>query len=712
MEIVFPSGGAEIAAVDKETAHDEEAADAVVGRDGKPKMASRQAVEMRQGYGETEHVADSPEVVPELKSWSFRCWIVRHRVDLRDLLPKINHNNNARSYNDIAGVGLALERVPANFTIFVAMKRIFTDTRRAYCPDALLLGLLLLGFLFFTDLLAAVTLWAHGPLGAWIPLAGAGAAIISTAWASGCKGLRLLMSALAGFGFVAIVSLLSAFVYDPSFDTYLYHSDTVVLLAEGWNPLDGPSPTGSLWVTYYPRAAELFQAAMLSLTGNLQATKIVGPILILSTALLSWKALEASCAERISSLERVVCVAVAICNPLVLGQFLSMYVDYILWLAMLLLISGFILVYRHPERRGGYVILFMSVAFGLNVKITHFFYLGLTALFLAGWCVADKKYRLLGRCTVTVLGAVAVGVCLIGYNPILTNVLDHGCPYYPLNQESVDIMTSNTPEMFSDGTVVGNFLKSLLSTSDTPWGILRGNPALSASLSPLLGTYSRVANVNGFGFLMMPMLLVGVALMAVARPAFRWWVAYLTAFLFCWIFDQSWWARYIPFLWMAVLLPLVLSYLARIALRRRRWWNNALRRLLIALVGLSSLLWIASGSFTFARYSIFIDYIVERQSQTGRPVEVANLTPTSRRQLRERGVEYVEVEIPAADDDNAQGMEDPGDWFRFFGMDYFPTAIRLPEADYPEAHDPALRFPLKLADFPSRRFNPNDFQPQ
>lgn len=528
-------------------------------------------------------------------------------------------------------------------------------------------GLFLLCFLFYAALLTGIGLLV-GFTVHWISVPVA--AVLSA------LTVRLLfprpdacIAALGGILFIAVVAWANSLVYDTAFDSMGYHYDVSVMMVNGWNPVSQPPFNGSLWAQHYAKVLEMIGAALLSFTGNLQSVKCVNFIFLAAALAVMWSAL-VRVFPAVSAKWRVWLLVLAAANPIVIWQLPSAYNDYCLWVETLLLLSAFVLLWKDAGCRYAYLVVFLTMALGINTKFTHFFYIGLECLLFAVWCLFARKIIVFKYGLLTVVAALVVGISLIGYNPYVCNTLDFPSPFYPLiGSPEVDIMTDNTPEMYSGGNRFVNFFKSLLSVEASPWGLVNGK----ATLSGIVQSYAQSMRVNGFGILMSPMLLLGFLLMWVNKPSRGWWVLYALVFALSFCFDQSWWARYIPFLWLALVVPVVLSLCSP---ARRSRTNRLLRGSLIVLCVVNATVFAGAACGARLAYTRYIDYVFATQHRINKPVHVVGLTAAMRQQFRERGVPVVEHEC-------LEKMTDPKALFRVFGFDFFDAFMELPESDYP-----------------------------
>lgn len=555
-----------------------------------------------------------------------------------------------------------------------------------------LFGMFLLMALWFDAVIAGSVLLGGGRLGPWIFPVSLVLALIGNTLLSADRRRGIAASAIGVLFMAAAIAVCQA-VYDTTFDSMGYHYDISVMLTDGWNPINETPPNGSVWAAHYAKLLELTGATVLAFTGNLQTAKCVNFSLAAAALALMWSTVRMIW-PKITAKWRIMLVVIAALNPVVIRQMLSFYNDFCIWFETILLICAFLRLYRDETDIFAWLVLFFSIGLGINTKFTHFFYLGVECIVFAVWLLCFKRFALFRRCLVVAVAGLAVGVAVIGFNPYVTNTSGYLSPFYPLiGGDGVDIMTANTPAMFTGGNRFEYFAKSLLSLSDTSWALLRGD----VTAEGLKASYVGDMRVNGFGVLMFPCLVIGLILMIINWPSKRWWIVYGLVFAMSLLFEQSWWARYIPFLWLALIIPVIISLLGQ---KSRTRLNRILRTAVFLLVCANGAV---SGALTLASrlaYTHYINYVFTTQKALGKPIETVNLTPTMRQQFRERGIAFTERRSIGA-------IADKSHLFRVFGIDYFDSWMLLPEQEYPLLYTKPRTILDGLARYPLRRYAPS-----
>lgn len=533
-------------------------------------------------------------------------------------------------------------------------------------------GLFCLFFCFSLLLLTAFCIATHIVPGVWMAPTGCIMATAASYFPLRSKPQKAIGGIVAAILLIALAIYLCGKIYDTAFDSYTYHFPIPVMLTQGWDPVSQPSLNGSLWCRHYAKAMEMIATGVFALTHNIASVTSVNIILHLGATLIMYYAL-AKCLTKVSRRQRVAIFALAWLNPVVIYQVLSGYNDFCLWTESVLLISGFLLAWKSEKSRLGYVLIAITMILAINTKFTHGFYIGLEAVVLAVWCIHKKRTIVFQQCCKAIGAALVIGFLFVGFSPYVANTLEFGNPIYPLGVGGVDIMTSNTPEIYFNHNRITNLAMSLTSVPDKPWAIFNGQMSFR-DIATLFGANNAV---NGFGVLMMPMLLIGLCMMVLCCRTFMWWLSYCAIFALSLCFEQAWWARYIPFLWLALMLPYVLSIYSSV----HKKILGILRATMLSLAIAGGVGFATITLATRIGYTIYITNIAKAQQHSGKPLKAFDLGLMFRQVLDENNVTYIEVENPAE-------LGDSKDWYRIYGNDKagIDSYIALPEADYPQIH--------------------------
>ncbi|SFL72554.1 hypothetical protein SAMN03159341_10918 [Paenibacillus sp. 1_12] len=366
----------------------------------------------------------------------------------------------------------------------------------------------------------------------------------------------------------ALCFWISGSFYDLSYDGQAYHQESVIYLANGWNPVYDEAlnvSTGhSLWINHYGRASEIASAVIYTATGLIEHSKVFNLLMIVASFLLSMSAL---LALRPDQTKRAVIVAALLAlNPVSVYQVFSYYVDGLLASVLLCLVALACLIFTRP----GWLLLSAYSAlmiFAMNIKFTGIAYAGvLTIGLLVALYMSEQFGRLKQLFKVAAVGGL-LGVFLIGYNPYVTNTLTKGNPLYPLaGAGAVDVVEDFIPRNLESMNRFEQAVNSYFSVmaentlEKTPTQI---KLPFTFSKRELVALSAPDAAVSGFGPLFSGVLLLSLVLLALgyhyrkgAALAAIGLIGILAISAF--VNPVAWWARYVPQFWF---IPLICVWL-------------------------------------------------------------------------------------------------------------------------------------------------------
>jgi hypothetical protein len=455
----------------------------------------------------------------------------------------------------------------------------------------------------------------------------------------------------------AVCFWISGSFYDLSYDGQAYHQESVIYLADGWNPVYDEAlsvPTGhSLWINHYGRASEIASAVMYKATGLIEHSKVFNLLMIVVSFFLSFSVLQALRPE--SPIVRAVIVAALLAlNPVSIYQVFSFYVDGILASTLLCLVALACLIFARP----GWLLLSTYSAmmiFAMNIKFTAIAYAGvLTIGLLVALYMSEQFDRLKQLFKVAAVGGL-IGVLLVGYNPYVTNTLTKGNPFYPLAGEgAVDIFENFIPRnletMNRFEQAVNSYFSVMAgnSSENTPTQI---KLPFTFTERELVAMSAPDAAVSGFGPLFSGVLLLSILVLGLgfhyrkgAAMAALGLIAILTISAF--VNPAAWWARYVPQLWMIPLICVWLgfSYKSNRLVVGANW-------LLIAVIMINTL--VVSGTYTYYQWTwnqTLRAQLAEIQTVQGPVKAEFTYSWSNRERLAKLGIAFVE-ESPLACED-------------------------------------------------------------
>lgn len=345
----------------------------------------------------------------------------------------------------------------------------------------MILGIFLLNCLWLPVIIASIFFIVGGVITPAVALIALVVAIIINIALYKEHKKEIIILCLIGICIVVISILVCGYSFDWGYDSNTYHKSVAGLLADGWNPLkmtfyEFASKYNFLqditepWYDSYPKATEIFQAVIYSLTNNIEMGKAYNIISIFSAFFICYSYIDEI--KYLKKIDSIFLSIICAMNPVILIQSLTAYNDGFLW--ELVLLFGVALVYITLENTGKYkdlsfYIIFATVSLGLNVKysgLLFFGMLGISIFLYEIYKVLSGKMQTdnLRQHFWVLLGAVLSGLLIIGSNSYIINIFRHGNPLYVMvGKGAIDIITPQTPIDLVDKPGAVQFLMSLFS---------------------------------------------------------------------------------------------------------------------------------------------------------------------------------------------------------------------------------------------------------
>lgn len=445
-----------------------------------------------------------------------------------------------------------------------SMTAVRVHARSVPARRAALLGMTLALVLALPSLAGAALLVGHVSITP-VTLLLSMAAIATWAWMSfGADRVAVLVAAAA---ITCGAFLISARLFDLSFDGQTYHQVAVRALARGWNPVWAPSAADSMpfhtHVAGLPKAAWIWEAMAFRLTGSLEAGKASQLIALAAAFLLAWAALEA---WGVSRRRALAIAALAAANPVALTQLVSFYVDGLVASGTVIVAALSALWWKAPDRTGAIAIAAMA-AFVANLKFPALVDLTLIAAFLILCAALAGRRRL--RDAMTVAGLAVVLAALEGINPYATNTVLHHNPAYPAaGPDAIALVIHRDPEFVAQGRVV-QFARSLFSrSSDDDEAAPRLKFPFTVHAGELAAFSTLDTRIGGWGPLFGGALIVATAILVLGVASRRPGAAVLALASVAILVSPlalplGYYSRYAPQVWLACIPALLLDIRAR-----------------------------------------------------------------------------------------------------------------------------------------------------
>lgn len=446
------------------------------------------------------------------------------------------------------------------------------------------IGLIYL-YTFAAELLLSSVLFAfHLMIQGWWLIVSFFLGSLSAYIISGRKHSSDFIKALSAALITAVLlTLIANLVADQSYDGNAYHKLAVGLLKNGWNPVyEDPAVLESelnisglsrynLWITSYCKFPWIFAASVYSLTGKLEYGKVYTLIGMLMLFCLS----EPVFRKKFTRNQSILLALAISVNPVAAAQCDTFYVDGFLQIIFFVLALSLLWFDINPDQEDDHLILsviWSAMLICSAVKFTGLLYGGIFCFgnYLIYVYLHRQKNsgQLNHRLFWSYVLLAVLCVFLAGLPTYVVNLIRHGNPVYPLLGGEVDIMTPLSP--FSSGNRAEHLFLSIFSQVDH----FSSKSGQMVQLKvPFTFHYDEIrflkysdVKLSGFGPFFSGALLLSAGISALSMKACRktsLGTAAMANMALCLLLtfaiEESWWARYAPYLYLLVFLGLILG---------------------------------------------------------------------------------------------------------------------------------------------------------
>ncbi|MBP8689282.1 hypothetical protein KBH77_02940 [Patescibacteria group bacterium] len=440
--------------------------------------------------------------------------------------------------------------------------------------------------------------------------------------------------------------------YDISWDGQEYHQETIFTITDkGWNPIknyDPPTDTFPglvTWVKHYPKASEILSSSIYVITQRIESAKAFNLLFILSSFCLSLFFLTKEL--KINLTQSLLLSFITAFNPVSVYQSLTFYLDGEI---SSLIICGFILLIMlaRTDKKIYLYSFILIITLLINFKSTGIIF----SVFL---CIEYlllllmNKHPLKGviKKALPLLLAGICAICIFGLNPYVYNTIHFKNPAYPLaGENSIDIMTPNRPPGYDKLNKIERILVSYFMLNVDP-NTNRIIPRLPLSNIDLALVQYSDPRIGGFGpFFMEISLLSGISILYfLVQKKYNKTIKYKCFFYCCTIFllalilPESWWARYIPLIYVIPVI-IIIPYIIKSK------HLPFIIELLVFFLFINNLYTGAIYTFSTTKYSRQIDQAIEKLRNENSKVYVYKYGEfhNNVQRLKENGIQYEIIE--------------------------------------------------------------------
>ena len=387
-------------------------------------------------------------------------------------------------------------------------------------------------------------------------------------------------------------------IYDSTADGNTYHKLAVGALKNGWNPVyqdianfntEEGNPFDILednvnvkWVNHYANGTEQFAAVVYAFTGNIECGKVFNILWIyIGLFILCYLFKQI----KITPLKSLLMACILALNPISLTQIVNLYLDGVLTISLfIIIIIGIIKsLYETEYTKENNLILAMAIIWCVNSKFTGLAFAAIFNLVLYLYrnirnFIKNKKVfkTSLIKETVYYIVVVFIAVIIVGGSTYTKNLVQHRHPLYPLyGKGHVDNMVMmEMPESMQEYSSLKIFLTSIFAKGENvspSYAKTVNDPELKI---PFTFTTEEVKNYNipdirmgGFGPLFSGIFIITIiALIVTTIELIRkreyeklsvYGIVIATTLTLVLTLDGSYWARYIPYVYLLPIYPLI-----------------------------------------------------------------------------------------------------------------------------------------------------------
>ena len=385
---------------------------------------------------------------------------------------------------------------------------------------------------------------------------------------------------------------ISGLFFDLSWDGQAYHQETIIQLMNGWNPVYNDIPDNvlhSIWTNHYSKGAEVNAAALSTVTDSIEKCKALNLFLIVTTFIISFSTIVLTFDHIKLKYAFVVGLLISM-NPVSIYQSLSFYVDGQL-ASLISCLSCLIFLLSKKIDELVLLCLISTIILAINIKFLGLIYVFIISLGSMVWTFINQKENSLIILKYLLL-SFFIGIFIVGFNPYITNSIDHGTPLYPVFGSDFDLLMLNTPSDFQNANPFGNLFRSIFSRSTAGVSNSAYRIPFLFTIDDLQAFQTPDVRLSGFGPLFSGAIVLCIFNLLqffrsndhfMLKNHFRSVRPFIILFLMISVLinPSSWWARFVPQLW---LIPLFLSLSFFAAERKFRLFYYLNHLLILVLV--------------------------------------------------------------------------------------------------------------------------------
>lgn len=405
------------------------------------------------------------------------------------------------------------------------------------------------------------------------------------------KNLKTTVYAvLIGIIFFSLSTFAMGKIYDGTADGNTYHKLTIGALKNGWNPVyqdiadfneNKGNPFDILednvnvkWSNHYAMGTEEFGAVVYAFTGNIETSKVFNILWIYIGLFILYGLFKKM---KINSLKSSLLALVLAINPISLTQIFNLYLDGVLSISLFTIIIIEIIkcLYNDNDKELN-LILGMAIIWCCNVKFTGLAFAAIFCIVLYLYrhirnFIKDKKVftEHLIKETLYYIVVVILALVVVGSSTYTKNFVTHGHPLYPLYGKGhvANMVMMEMPDSMQEYSSLRIFLTSIFAKGENvspSYAEVQNDPDLKI---PFTTSREEISNysipdirMGGFGpmfsgiFIITVIGLILTLIELIKKKEYEKLSVYgiltLTTIILVLALDGSYWARYIPYVFL------------------------------------------------------------------------------------------------------------------------------------------------------------------
>lgn len=404
---------------------------------------------------------------------------------------------------------------------------------------------------------------------------------------------EVISIAIATLVFIA-ATFISTYIYDGTPDGNTYHKLAVGSMKNGWNPVwsdveDFNKDKGNAfdilkdnvnikWVNTYAKGSEIYGAVVYSFTNNIESGKSYNMLFVFIGLFIAYKVLRQL---KLNAWKSILLSLIIALNPISLTQLTNYYLDGVLSICLFLIIL--IIMNREKlKEKIYYLILALSIIWCCSVKFTGLAFAGVFCgifyLYNIVYLYIKNKKEIknyLIKDTIFYAVVVIISVLIVGSSSYTRNFIKNGHPFYPLYGKGhvENMVLKEMPISMQDDNRVMIFIKGISSKSENSspsYSELNNQPDWKI---PFTVTKEELYNftvpdirIGGFGYFFGGVFILSIIGTVIYIIKFIKQKQYdelarnvlflLIATILVLALDGSYWARYIPYVFMFPILTI------------------------------------------------------------------------------------------------------------------------------------------------------------